>query len=105
MVQYLKKGMLVQLWSGSTNYGVITKINRVTFQVSTGLRCKQLYRIDTLRNYTDGIPGHCGRNIYTCTVIPPDRRTPEFWAYINSHGIYKGKWCDSIKTDFNKLNP
>lgn len=80
----IKVGMIVQLWTCATNYGVITKVNRKTFVVEHNLHGRILFKM------TPEFSGRykCKDNCHECTPLS------EFNDYIYNHLLYKGRWWD-----------
>lgn len=90
----IEVGTLIQLWCDAARYGVIIKINRVTFVVGHNLYGNTTYRIDSLDK---SLNVHCGQRIFKGTLIPPNKMNNALYRHLLAHGLFKGKWWPAVQ--------
>jgi hypothetical protein len=100
MNKLIKLGTVVQLWCDAANYGVITKINKITFVVEHNLHGRTRYRIDSLDS---SMCVSCEENIFKGTLIPPEKMNCQLFEHLYSHAIYRGHWWNGIESELEKL--
>lgn len=100
MNKLIRVGTIVQLWCDASNYGVITKINKVTFVVEHNLHGKTYFLIDSLDPHMNV---NCKNQIFKGTLIPPENMNSKLFNFLYKNAIYRGLWWIKVENQLKKL--
>ena len=96
----IKVGTIVQLWCNAAYFGVVTKVNKVTFVVEHNLHGRTRYRTSSLTNNLDVT---CEKNVFRGTLIPPEKINTKLFGYLYYHQLYRGRWWGDVESQLISL--